>query len=180
MNKESQSFKIAIGGIAAALSVFCMLMTLAFPTFTYILPALAGVILVPVFFELGVKWALGVFISVSFISFFLAADREASIMYIFFFGYYPALRLIIDDKINRKFSVFVKLLLFNISVVFAFLVIIYLFKLPFDDIKLFGKYSKIFFLVLGNIVFLLYEKAVDNFTFIYKNKLKQKLNGIFK
>lgn len=180
MKKESKSFKTAIGGIATALSVLCMLLTLAFPTFTYILPAFAGMLLIPIFFDIGVKWAFGVFASVSAVSFFLAADREAAIMYIFFFGYYPVLRLLIDNKIDKKVSVFIKILVFNITIVSAFLVVVYIFKLPFEDFKILGKYSKVFFWVFGNIVFLLYEKAVDNFTFIYKNRLRQKLKGLFK
>lgn len=181
MNKESKSFKTAVGGIITALSVLCMLLTLAFPTFTYVLPGFAGILLIPVFFELGVKWAFGVFVSVSAVSFFIAADREAAIMYIFFFGYYPILRFLIDDKIIHKpFSVFIKMTVFNISVVSAFILIIYIFKLPFEEMKLFGKYSRAVLLILGNIVFLIYEKTVDNFTFIYKNRIRQKLKGIFK
>ena len=91
MNKSfyKNSTKTAIGGIIAALSIVLMLLTSAIPTLTYAIPAIAGLLLVIIVIEVNKKWAFGVYFVVGVLSMLLVADKEAAVMYVMFFGYYP-------------------------------------------------------------------------------------------
>ena len=50
--------KVTLCGMVVALSAVLMLLTGVFPMMDFALPALAGVLLIAVVVELGVKWAL--------------------------------------------------------------------------------------------------------------------------
>ena len=89
---SGKSTQIALGGMFSALCVSLMFMTGLAPFATYAIPMLAGAMLIPVVVELGPKTAVMVYISVGIISIFVAADKEAAMMFLVFFGYYPILK----------------------------------------------------------------------------------------
>ena len=88
-NHFRNSSKTALGGIVAALSVTMMFLTAVIPTLTYALPAAAGVLLIIVVIDVDKKWAFGVYAAVSLLSLLVLPDKEAAVMYVFFFGHYP-------------------------------------------------------------------------------------------
>ena len=81
--------KVAFCGIVAALSAVLMFLTGLVPVATLAIPAIAGCLLIPVVVESGLSWGFGVYAVCSVLSFLLAADREAALFYVLFFGYYP-------------------------------------------------------------------------------------------
>ena len=87
---KKQTMQVAFSAVVAALSTVVMAMAGIVPVATVALPAFAGLCVIPVVYEFGVRWGFGVYFSVSLLSFFLVADREAALMYVVFFGYYPA------------------------------------------------------------------------------------------
>ena len=131
------SGKIALGGLLAALSLVCMLLTI-FPFADYALPALAGVLLIPIVLESGVKWGFMVYAVVGILNAILTPSLEAKVLFIAFFGYYPVLKALIERIRFRPLEWAAKLLLFNGTFVAAYWLMLHVFALPADSLELFG------------------------------------------
>jgi len=175
-----KSAKTAIGGISAALSIVLMFLTSVIPSMTYALPAAAGILLTVIVIEIDKKWAFGVFAAVGLLSILLIADKEAAVMYIMFFGYYPILKAILEEKLPKVVSWVLKFAVFNVSMVAAFLITVYVFNIPFDEMEKYGVKAAFFLLALGNIVFLLYDYALSNLIKLYMLKWRKAFHKIFK
>ena len=181
MNKRSQkSSKTAVGGIVTALSIVLMFLTSIIPSLTYALPAAAGVLLSLIVIEIDKKWALGVYAAVSLLSILLIADKEAALMYIMFFGYYPILKGVFEGRLNTLLSWICKFIVFNIGVVLAFLISVYVFNIPFEEMEKYGIKAAIALLAAGNIVFLIYDFALSNLIKLYLLKWRKSFRKIFR
>ncbi len=163
--------------MVSALSVVIMLLTNIMPSMMYVIPIVTGAIVFAVNEIIGKKWALGVFFVTSFISFILLTDKESALNYTLFFGYYPLLKPIFE-KLPKVLSWIVKLFTFNVAIATIGLIVTFIFKLPFLD-EDFGKFTIPAFIILFNLVFVMYDVM---FTVFKKrlaplfNKLKNKLS----
>lgn len=168
-----------MGGMIAALSIVCMFLTGLIPFATYALPAIAGVLLVAVVIELGKRWAWLVYIAVSLLSLFLAPDAEAKVLFILFFGYYPILKASFESLRPKWLSVVLKFAVFNVAVVLSYLIALRFLGIPAEDFELFGYNIPLVLLVLGNLVFLLYDYAVGCVAAAYVRRLQPVLHRRF-
>ena len=96
-----ESTKAALGGIVSALAVIVMLVTYLSPLLVYTAPPFAGILLILIVNELGNKWAVGTYVSISLLSIFFIADKESAVFFTMFFGYYPILKLWMDAHLKR-------------------------------------------------------------------------------
>jgi hypothetical protein len=126
-----KSAQIALGGLCAALSVVLMLASGLLPFSTYALPALAGVVLLPLAVEFGPGTAALAYAAGALLSLFLVPDREASLMYAAFFGYYPILRFRLEKIRSRVWKTALKLLVFNAAVFFVYGLLVFLYGVAF-------------------------------------------------
>ena len=108
-----KSYSTALGGIVASLAIVLMFFTGVFPFATYALPALAGLLMVVIVIDFDYKWALSVYAVVSILALLITPDREAAIMFIAFFGYYPTLKSIFEKLKSRVLEWILKFLVFN-------------------------------------------------------------------
>lgn len=161
-------YKIALGGTMSALSMVFMMLTGVLPMAEYALPALAGIMLVPVVAELGRKWALLCWLAVSLLSFFLAPMKESALLYIAFLGYYPILKSLIEGwrKPVREWAV--KFLCFNLAVGGVVGITIFLFGIE----TYVGNVSSVPLYIAGgilllNVVFLIYDMALTRLISAY-------------
>lgn len=180
MKSFNKSSKTALGGMTAAISIVLMFLTSVIPTLTYAVPAIAGLLLVVMVIEIDKKWAFVVYLSVSILSLLLVADKEAAIMYVAFFGYYPIIKQLLEKRLKPVLEWMVKFLIFNASVLFSYFLMIYVFSLDFDD---FGDYTKIALvgLYVGlNAVFLLYDIALTRLISAYLFSWQKHFRKIFK
>ncbi len=168
-----KSTQVAMGGLCAGLCVMLMFMTGLVPFAIYALPAAAGAVLIAVVVENGKKTAVVVYIAVSLLSLFVVPDREAAIMYIFVFGYYSIIKSGLDKIRPKPLSYIVKLIIFNISAVMGYLIVIYVLGIP-DVLSEFGRYSALILLGCGNIVFLIYDFLIGNLFKFYVNVFRVK------
>lgn len=177
-----KSSQVAMGGLAAALCLLLMFMTGMIPFATYALPALAGVVLIAVVAENGFKTALVVYAAVSLLSLAVVPDREAALMFIFFFGYYPAVKELIEKLRFAPVRLVIKYLLFNVSMIVAYWVVIHVLGIAeiLESFGDFGKYSPYVILALGNVVFAVYDYALTNLIYVYHNWFRVKFLGRFK
>lgn len=165
--------------MVAALSVIVMMLTVI-PVMTYTAPAFAGLLLIIVVIEIDKKWAFGVYVAVSALGLLIAADKEAAVMYVAFFGYYPILKALLESKLPRWLEMLTKFLIFNVAMVSSYFILIKVFGLPMDDMNELGKYGPLILLAMGNVVFLLYDFALTKLVIVYQMKWQDKFRRLFK
>lgn len=177
---RKKSLNLSLSSLIAALCTAIMMSTGLITIGTYALPAIAGIFCVPIVIEINKKWAVATYVVTSLLSILIAADKEAVIIFILFFGYYPILKATIEKIKNRWLVLFFKLFVFNISIIFYYVLTMNLLGLPDDAFSLFGVSVPLFFLAMGNVTFLLYDYAVSKFIQIYIFKLQPKVKKFLK
>lgn len=163
--------KITFCAIMSALAAVIMLVAY-FPYFTYAVPALAGLCVMAVLIEYGIKWSILTYFCSAILT-FLVAETESKIIYIAFFGFYPILKCIIEKLRVVVFEWILKLLTFNLCVVILFLVFSQLGLITFEDRGIF-LFSWVL-LLLGNVVFVFYDIAVSRLSEFYIYKIHPKI-----
>ena len=176
----SKSGKIALGGLLAALGVVLMFLTGLIPIGTYALPAIAGVLLIVAVIEIGAKWAWMIYAAVAVLSLLFAADKEAALLFVLFFGYYPVLKSFLERISNKVLSWISKFAVFNVAVVACFFLAVNFLQLPEDSFTVFGIYLPWVFLILGNAVFLIYDIALSGLVATYVEKLHHRVTKTLK
>lgn len=174
-----QSSKIALGGIIAALSVVLMFLTGLIPFLTYALPAVAGVLLTLTVIEINKKWSFFIFAAISILSLLVVPDKEAAMMYVGFFGYYPIIKSVLECKLPKALEWVLKLVIFNAAVILSYCIIIYVFGIPLDELQEYGKYSLLILLGGANIVFLLYDYCLTKMIDLYLSKWQSRFRKLF-
>lgn len=169
MTKKSTSFSIALGGMLAALSLLFMFLTVLFPIAEFVFPGIAGVLLIAAVYELGEKWAFGIFAVVGILSLLLPIEKSSAIYYIFFLGHYPIVKSYIERVKNKIVEWIVKVLFFNICAVAAFLVSVFVFNLNAATLK----YGLLFTALLFNVTFVIYDLGVSNIVALYAVRLRK-------
>ena len=140
---QKKSGQVALGGIATGMCIALMFATGMIPFSYYALPALAGLVLIAVREENGLSTALIVFAAVSLLSVFVVPIKEAALLFIAFFGYYPILQETFAKIRPKALSWVVRLVIFNAAVVAAYWVIVNVFGITeiLEEFGDFGKYS---------------------------------------
>ena len=169
----NQSGRVALGGMITALCLVLMFLTGVIPVATYALPAISGVLLIVIVIEIGAKWSWMVYAAVSVLSLLFAADKQAAVLFVLFFGYYPILKAYIEKKLPHKriLEWILKFLVFNAAMIVAFFIVIKVLSVPEDSFTIFGIYLPWVFLLLGNFVFLIYDYALSGLIMMYIQKL---------
>ena len=173
-----KSGKIALCGVFGALAVVIML-TAYFPYATYAIPAVAGILFAIINIEAGAKWAFGAYISSAIITLILC-EKESAMLYAFFFGYYPILKGIIEGKTTGVLEKVIKHLIFSLTMVAAYVIIVNVLLIPLDETGEFGKWFSVIFLILGNVVFYIYDIGLTRVITLYINKYHTKIQKLFK
>ena len=176
----SKSGKIALGGLLTALGVVLMFLTGLIPIGTYALPAIAGVLLIVAVIEIGAKWAWMIYAAVAVLSLLFAADKEAALLFVLFFGYYPVLKSFLERISNKVLSWISKFAVFNVAAVACFFLAVNFLQLPEDSFTVFGIYLPWVFLILGNAVFLIYDIALSGLVATYVEKLHHRVTKTLK
>ncbi len=167
------SFQIAFGGISAALCIIMMFSVGLFPILVYVFPMLSSLLIFAVNYECGVKTAAASYISVSLLSLILSPDKESALLFLFFFGCYPILSGYIDQLKSGAVRWLVRFAFFNAAVALSYFLLAKLFvAVELDE---FGKYTVPVFLVLANLIFVLYDRMLRSIEVIYVRKIRKKL-----
>ena len=174
------SGKIAFAGVICCLSVVCMLLTIV-PTMEIGLPALAGCFLVLPTIELGKRYGFLCYGATAFLALLLAPSVEAKVLFVLFFGYYPVLKAWIESLQSAVLQWGAKLLLFNATICASYwLLIKVLTAVPLDDVAVFGVYLPVVLLLLGNVVFGVYDIALTRVISTYLRFGQPRLRKMFR
>lgn len=173
-----RSGKLALSGLLTALSLVVMLLTV-FQSAVYALPALAGVILLPATLENGPKWGAATYASAALLSLLLTPSLEAKCLFITFFGYYPLVKTVLERRCPAFLAWILKLALFNGTMIGSYALLIHVFGLSTDSFTLFGISFMWGFLLVGNGVFWLFDRAVSGLIQLYFLRLHPVLSHLF-
>lgn len=174
--KHSTSFVTAFCAIEASLAVTLMLCIGIITIGTYALSALAGIILVPVVIEIGLKYAMVTYIIASLLSVILVPDKEAVLCFIFFLGYYPLIKAKIEQIKSKLLQWIIKLAAFNIAMILVFKISVAFLSVDPSEYELFGVYLPGIFLAIGNLIFVLYDFGltlnITRYVLVWREKLR--------
>ncbi len=176
MNNKT-TFKVSLGGVISALCIALMLLSSILPVGTFAFPAFAGMLLTVITVELGQKWGWLVYLSISLLSFFLLSNKEAMIYFVFFLGFYPILKSNIEKLKSKFLQYIIKFAVFNICAIVSFFLGIFVFGIPKESYNLFNIYLPQVFLILGNLFFVIYDRAVTVIVSSYINIWRKKIKG---
>ena len=171
------SFRVAFCGVLAALMIAVMLLGTMIPTTTYICPALAGVLLLPVVWEFGFRTGALLYLAVALLSLILSPNKEAALFFVLLFGWYPLLRPKLQHLRRKPWRIILELLLFNLALAVIFALLLFVFVMPdlqaeaqtWTGLVLAGM------LLLGNVTFLLYDVLLGRIGDLYVYRLRPKL-----
>lgn len=171
-----KSYKLAFCSIISALSCITMILTGLIPIGTYALPAISGVLLLPIIIEIGVKPSIYAYIVTSLLSIILAADKEAAILFIMFFGYYPIAKAKMSELKLKPLRIILKLLIFNVTIILSYLIAIKVLLIPQDFLVISGISLPYILLALGNVIFLMYDYSINLIAIMYIFKIRPRLH----
>ena len=166
---RQQSRRMALGGVMAALTVVILSLGSLIPLATFVSPLLAMVCLIPLVCRYGPGTALTVYAGAGILSLFLCADKELAFLYVFL-GWYPALRPRLERLPSKVIKAAIKCVLFSAAMVAMYLLLIYLFRMEAVAAE-FAEYSALAaagLLVLGNVTFLLFDRALGQLMRLYR------------
>ena len=168
-----KSVKITCCGIISAIAAVILLAT-NIPIMLYAIPALAGIVYIVPAIEFGTKWAFLCYGITAIISLVLPCEREALIVFIGILGYYPIVKMLIERLNNRLLEYILKLLLFNVSIIASYTVVIKLMGITVLENDMFGlKITVALLLLAGNIVFLVFDFTLTRILQLYFIKLRK-------
>ena len=171
-----KSKRMALTGMLCALAVVIMMLGGVIPLATFCCPALAGLMLVPVFVECGEKLSWCAYAAISVLSLILCPDKEAALLFAFI-GYYPILRWRLDQLRSRLIRVVAKLGVFNLAVLAMYALSILVLQMDqiLREYQEMGLALTIACLLIGNITLLLYDRLIAVMTALYVNRLRGRL-----
>lgn len=176
-NKPSIGYVVSLCGIMCGLALALMFILGMVPSFEYISPAVAGILIWVVREQLGVKYGLVSYLAVAILCFLLTMNYEASMMYLFLLGYYPILREYFQKVPTIVLRTITKIALYAVTAVGAYQILIHLFGMTalMEDIGEFGEYGPFILLGMGAFAFLIYDTFLALLKPFYEKLLRPKI-----
>ena len=168
--KARKSWAMAYCGMAAALSVALMLLGAVVPVLMFIAPAVASLLIATVCVECGRTMALAAYGAVSLLSLLFVPDKEVALVFVFLLGYYPLVKPRFERIRPALLRGAAKLALCNGSILLLYGLVLLL--VPggsiSQDLKATALAVSLTTLAMGNVAFLLYDRALHNLLQIYR------------
>lgn len=176
--KPRIGYVVALCGIMSGLAISVMFVFGFVPTFEYVTPAFAGVLVYVIKENLGVKYGLVSYVAVGLLCLLITSNYEAAMMFIFLLGYYPILREYIQKIKFVLLRGAVKLAVLAVSTTGCYLLLIYVFGMTelLEDSDDFGKYSMIVIVVLALFAFASYDIFLGYMKPFYEKIIKSKIS----
>lgn len=172
---QKLSSRVALGGIVAALCIVIMFTSGVIPALYIAAPMAAGLLMVILVEEVSVGWAWLTYLAVSLLALIVTFDKEAALMFILFFGYYPILRLYLDKIKGKLLKTVCKFAVFNLFLVLDYLATVYVLGLPtFEDT---GPVMFVVLFVAFNLVFFFYDRVLSRMSWFYQQFFVRKILG---
>ena len=174
--KARKSWAMAYCGMAAALSVALMLLGAVVPVLMFIAPAVASLLIATVCVECGRTMALTAYGAVSLLSLLFVPDKEVALVFVFLLGYYPLVKPRFERIRLPLVRVLCKLLLCNCAVLAMYGLVLVPAGSISQELKTTALVVSLATLAMGNIAFLLYDRALHNLLQVYQLVWRPKLH----
>lgn len=176
--RQQKSWAMAYCGIVAALCVALMLLGAVIPIAMFIAPAVAGFLIATVCVECGMQMALTAYAAVSLLALLFVPDKEVALIFTVLLGYYPLAKPKFERIRPALLRCVCKLLLCN-GAVLAMYGLIYL-LVPMgsisQELRATATAAALATLAMGNVAFLLYDRALHNLLQVYQLVWRPKLH----
>lgn len=165
---------MALCGILCGLSVVIIAMSGVFPSLSYVIPMVAGALLIVPSIEFGTGTALTAYAAVSALALLLLPEKEAPLMYVFIFGLYPVIKKYFELLPARWLEYVTKFAYFNAAAAAAVSIATFVLGIPLDDGSL-GRWMIPALLALGNVAFLVYDYSLTLVVTLYVRRFQAAL-----
>ena len=167
--KGRKSWAMAYCGMAAALCVALMLLGAVVPVLMFIAPAVASLLIATVCMECGMKMALTAYGAVSLLSLLFVPDKEVALVFVFLLGYYPLVKPKLERIRPKLLRGACKLLLCNGAVLAMYGLVLLLVPAGSisQELRTTALAVSLATLAMGNVAFLLYDRAIHNLLQLY-------------
>ena len=176
--RQQKSWAMAYCGIVAALCVALMLLGAVIPIAMFIAPAVAGFLIATVCVECGMQMALTAYAAVSLLALLFVPDKEVALIFTVLLGYYPLAKPKFERIRPALLRCVCKLLLCT-GAVLAMYGLIYL-LVPMgsisQELRATATAAALATLAMGNVAFLLYDRALHNMLMMYRLVWQPKLH----
>lgn len=168
--RQRKSWDIAFCGVSVALSVAFMLLGAAVPIAMFIAPAAAGILMAVLREECGLRMAVTAYGAVSLLGLLFVPDKEIPLIFAVLLGYYPLVKARFDAVHPAFLRAAAKLALCNGAVLamYGFLFLLF----PAEEMSGPAVWGALILsgitLAIGNVAFLLYDKALVKLMRAYK------------
>lgn len=182
MKTKKTAMKLALCGMMAALTVVLMLFEGLASVASVAAPAVAGCLLIPVVAHAGLGYGFAAYGAAGLLCLLLAPDREAALIYLLFFGYYPVLYAVLNRLKKPLLLWGAKLLCFNAAAVAEALLAVGVLGVPaeeFVEMPFVGAWGPAVLLALANVVFVLYDRVLAGFITQYYRRFYDKMARYF-
>ena len=173
-----KSLKTAFAGVLSAMSVVLLALASVMWILDYTAPLICGILLIVLIESFGKKTAFTVYVSVCILSLILLPSKSAALLYTTFCGYYPIVKLDIEKLKSKILQIIIKFVIFNIGVIGSELLLVYLFKVPFDNE--FGRAGIVILLLAAYVILFTYDRLLNVLTLLYVKKYKNKVEKLLK
>lgn len=171
--RPGRSWALAYCGMAAALCIAVMLLGTVVPILLFIAPAVAGFLIATVREECGSRMALTAYGAVSLLGLLLVPDREVALAFAALLGYYPLVKPRLDRIRPTALQLLAKLGLCNAAVLAIYGLLLALLTGGSiggqgSSLALAEAALALVTLALGNVAFVLYDRALLNLLRLYR------------
>jgi hypothetical protein len=176
MRQAQMARRTALCGILAGMSLALLYVGALMPSMELAVPALCGLATLVVTLELGRRWAFAVYAVCAALSLALLGNKFPALLYAAFFGFYPIVKSILEQKLPKYPELACKILLINACLIAAYFAGRFVLGLP-PQLMLGtnANYAKAAALALCNVTFMLYDFAMDKAVLFYEKKLRKRL-----
>ena len=173
---KRQSYAIAFCALMAALGAALMTTGGLIPVATYCSPLLAGLLLLPVLVEFGVREAWMVWAVTAALSLILSPDKEAGSMYLFL-GWYPILKPAFDRIRPKVLGWAAKIAVFTAAFALMYALLYFVFRLDqvLADMQELSLALNLALDALLVVVMLLYDFILGRLLPLYVYRLRPRL-----
>ena len=164
--------KLALAGIFSALCVVFLFVGSLFQTLDLSAAAIASIIVLIAYIELGKGWALGVYAVAALLSILLLPQKTAAAVFTFFVGFYPIFKVLLNNIKSLWLSYVARIACFNVFLTLLIFVSTRLLGIE-EDFLGFG------YVIYGlaNLAFIVFDFALERISLVYLTRIKPKLFG---
>ena len=161
-----------MAGVFSALCVVFLFVGSLFQTMDLSAAAIASIVVLIAYIEPGKGWSLGVYAVSSILSLLLLPQKTAAAVFAFFVGFYPILKVLINGIKPKWLSYVARIACFNLFLTLLIYVSTELLGIK-EDFLAFG------YIIYGlsNVVFVIFDIALERISVTYISTIRPKLFG---